>query len=238
MVGMMLYRSAAGKATGSHERSILVDQAQQDLDVAPIGTVRSERQIGLEVQSQALVFQRTRQARCPAHLVAALRHVGIAAVEHAHAIAALLLGGIAGAVSSTEDVRATACAGVNGCQANAGTGGEGLALPHETMVAHGGQQIGSDQLRSVERASFEQKRSGIENFRWHDLRHTWASWHVQSGTPLHVLQELDGWASCSMVQRYAHLAADHLAPWAERLAQSRGHRGTNSSQPTDATPTT
>jgi len=66
------------------------------------------------------------------------------------------------------------------------------------------------------------KRAGIENFRWHDLRHTWASWHVQSGTPLHVLQELGGWASYAMVQRYAHLAADHLAPWAERLVISHG----------------
>ena len=69
-------------------------------------------------------------------------------------------------------------------------------------------------------------RAGIDNFRWHDLRHTWASWHVQGGTPLNVLQELGGWASYSMVQRYAHLAADHLAPWAERLA----NRGTNPSQ--------
>jgi hypothetical protein len=78
------------------------------------------------------------------------------------------------------------------------------------------------------------KRAGIDNFRWHDLRHTWASWHVQSGTPLHVLQELGGWASYTMVQRYAHLAADHLAPWAERLAQSRGNHGTISSQPADS----
>lgn len=74
------------------------------------------------------------------------------------------------------------------------------------------------------------KRAGIERFRWHDLRHTWASWHVQSGTPLHVLQELGGWASYTMVQRYAHLAADHLAPWADRLATAVGNRGTNPAQ--------
>jgi integrase len=54
-------------------------------------------------------------------------------------------------------------------------------------------------------------RAGIERtFRWHDLRHTWASWHAQSGTPLRELMELGSWASYEMVLRYAHLAADHL----------------------------
>ncbi len=56
--------------------------------------------------------------------------------------------------------------------------------------------------------------AGIENFRWHDLRHTWASWHVQAGTPLHVLQELGGWNDIRMVQKYAHLGAEHLAEYA------------------------
>lgn len=61
------------------------------------------------------------------------------------------------------------------------------------------------------------KRCGIRDFRWHDLRHTWASWHVQNGTPLHVLQELGGWESPQMVRRYAHFSASHLAAYAERL---------------------
>jgi len=38
------------------------------------------------------------------------------------------------------------------------------------------------------------------------LRHTWASWQVQAETHFSHLQELGGWASFSMVQRYAHLS--------------------------------
>lgn len=49
-------------------------------------------------------------------------------------------------------------------------------------------------------------RANIDNFRWHDLRHTWASWLVQNGTPLYDLQEMGGWKSQEMVRRYAHLA--------------------------------
>jgi len=39
------------------------------------------------------------------------------------------------------------------------------------------------------------ERSGIQFFRWHDLRHVWTTWHVQNGTPLFALQELGGWKS-------------------------------------------
>ena len=57
-------------------------------------------------------------------------------------------------------------------------------------------------------------------------QHTFASWHVQQGTPLSVLQELGGWQSGAMVSRYAHLGAQHLAPCNDRLVM----QGTNSSQ--------
>lgn len=60
------------------------------------------------------------------------------------------------------------------------------------------------------------ENAGIENFRFHDLRHTWASWLVQSGVPLSVLQEMGGWESIEMVLKYAHLAPNHLTEHARR----------------------
>jgi integrase len=61
------------------------------------------------------------------------------------------------------------------------------------------------------------KRAGVVDFRWHDLRHTWASWHVQNGTRVNELQSLGGWASGRMVERYAHLSSEHLAKAASTL---------------------
>ena len=63
--------------------------------------------------------------------------------------------------------------------------------------------------------------TACKDFRWHDLRHTWASWHVQSGTPLNVLQELGAWESTEMVRRYAHLSSEHLAQYVERFSPLR-----------------
>jgi integrase len=61
------------------------------------------------------------------------------------------------------------------------------------------------------------KAVGIDDFRWHDLRHTWATWHVRAGTPLEVLQKLGGWRDYRMVLRYAVFAQDHLATYANQL---------------------
>jgi integrase len=61
------------------------------------------------------------------------------------------------------------------------------------------------------------KLVGVPWARFHDLRHTWASWHAMAGTPLSVLQELGGWHSAEMVRKYAHLSPEHLAAAAEKV---------------------
>lgn len=61
-------------------------------------------------------------------------------------------------------------------------------------------------------------RAGVQDgFTFHDLRHTWASWHVMGGTSLRDLMELGGWASLAMVQRYAHLSSEHVAKAANNV---------------------
>ena len=57
----------------------------------------------------------------------------------------------------------------------------------------------------------------IEDLHWHDLRHTWASWHVQQGTSLMVLKALGGWETLEMVQKYAHLGESHVAAHANTV---------------------
>ncbi|EFN9290341.1 site-specific integrase [Escherichia coli] len=74
------------------------------------------------------------------------------------------------------------------------------------------------------------KRAGISNFRFHDLRHTWASWLVQSGVSLLALKEMGGWETLEMVQRYAHLSAGHLTEHASKIDAIISRNGTNTAQ--------
>jgi len=67
------------------------------------------------------------------------------------------------------------------------------------------------------------KRAGIKNFRWHDWRHTFASWHTMSGTPKEVIQQLGNWKDSKMVERYAHLAPGYVAQFAGNMKPYDGH---------------
>ncbi len=86
---------------------------------------------------------------------------------------------------------------------------------HETHVfTYCGRPLGSANTKTWRNAL---ARCGITNFRWHDLRHTWASWLRQNDVPTWVLQELGGWKSEAMVRRYAHMSVKHLQPFADQL---------------------
>lgn len=85
----------------------------------------------------------------------------------------------------------------------------------ERVFTYKGRPLGQVNTRSWRNAL---KRAGIKNFRWHDLRHVWATWHVMAGTTMAELQELGAWKSALMVKRYAHFAPEQLRAAAAKLA--------------------
>ena len=75
--------------------------------------------------------------------------------------------------------------------------------------------IGDRRLREEWMAARE--ATGI-HCRWHDLRHTCASWLVQAGVPIYTVAEVLGHSSVAVTKRYAHLAPQHLADAIAKLA--------------------
>lgn len=54
------------------------------------------------------------------------------------------------------------------------------------------------------------KKIGIPELRFHDLRHTFASWKAQEGVPIEILSKLLGHSSLAMTERYRHLSVESL----------------------------
>jgi len=63
------------------------------------------------------------------------------------------------------------------------------------------------------------RRAGLpEGFRFHDIRHTFASWAAMDGVDRKTLQDMGGWKTAAMIDNYVHLPVNHLVAASEKLA--------------------
>lgn len=67
--------------------------------------------------------------------------------------------------------------------------------------------------------------AGVPGLRFHDLRHTWASWLAQAGVDPQHLKTLGGWSTLAMVERYSHLNVEHLRAAADRIPTTLSLQG-------------
>jgi len=82
--------------------------------------------------------------------------------------------------------------------------GEGRIFPPK-VGAKGERQRVERSFRTILRMA------GIENCRFHDLRHTFASWYMMNGGDLYELAKILGHSNIRMTERYAKLAKSHIA---------------------------
>ena len=82
--------------------------------------------------------------------------------------------------------------------------GEDRIFPPKPGATSGRQRV---------EGSFEDllERAAIKDFRFHDLRHTFASWYMMNGGDLYELAKILGHSNIKMTERYAKLARQHIA---------------------------
>ena len=94
--------------------------------------------------------------------------------------------------------------------------GEALCLKTHPKREGDGSPLRS--IRKAFRTACE--AAGLKNISPHVLRHTFASKLAMAGVDPATIQELGGWRSLKMVERYAHLSPSHEAEAVERLASN------------------
>ena len=70
------------------------------------------------------------------------------------------------------------------------------------------------------------KKAGIEDFHFHDLRHTAASWMVQAGASIYAVKEILGHSNVRTTQRYAHHSPEYLGSQINLLDDYFSHEKT------------
>jgi site-specific recombinase XerD len=86
-----------------------------------------------------------------------------------------------------------------------------------------GDMIKADKLKKAFRKAV--KESGIDHFRFHDLRHTFATRLVQAGVDLYQVSKLLGHKDISTTQRYAHHYSESLRDGVRTLDKKRRPAG-------------
>lgn len=102
---------------------------------------------------------------------------------------------------------------------------EALMLLKERSMIHnisgrifpdGGPRCGYYRLERPWRRAM--KKAGIRDFKWHDLRHTCASYLAMAGVDLRTIGEILGHRTIQMTMRYSHLSREHLREAAESIS--------------------
>ena len=140
---------------------VLLDHAQQHLEIEPRGSLGRERLDLLREEPEAVLLQGLLDARHPAHLAVAADEGGVVLPVDLDAVAPLVLGRVAGVVGGREEVGHGAQLAGDRHQAEAGAHGEGRVPPGKAELLEGPVDLGRPLLGLRQGAAGEQHREFV-----------------------------------------------------------------------------